>query len=121
MYTPQYPAIFCLMINICVCLFIQPFKAMSANVIEAFLAADVLILLLFRQTDYFKTLEHSFSLPMTTSNNISQYGEGCDDGIISGISLQSLLLIPGYFIPLAFFILASSVSVALNIRYFVDL
>ena len=92
---------------------------MSANIIEAFLAADVLILLLIRRTGYFETLGRNVSLVASKTNNIS--GEGCNDSAINEISLQSLLLIPGYFIPLAFFVLASCVSVVLNTRYFVDL
>ena len=84
------------MINVAVCLYIQPFKAMSANIIEAFLAADVLILLLMRETEYFKTFEYK------------------NDSVIS---IHSSLLIPGYYIPLAFCILASCVSAILNIRW----
>ena len=100
---------------------IQPFKAMSANVVEAFLAADLLVLLLLRQTD--KALGYNNSIPelshesKSNTTNISQNGEECYDSSISGISIQASLLIPGYYIPLVVFILACCVSAILKIRY----
>lgn len=116
----QYASIFFLMITEGVYMLIQPFKAMSANIIEAILAVNVLILLLLRQTD--RALGYSSSLPQSSSDtntNISQ--AECYDNVFSGFSVQALVLIPGYFIPLVVFILATCVSAILKIRYTVIL
>ena len=113
----QYPAMFFLMITMGVYVFVKPFKERSANIIEAFLAVGVVVLLLFRQTS--KTFEFIYSPPgLVTDSDISQYREGCyENNTVYEISVQTILLTPLYYIPLAFVILASCASAIINIRY----
>lgn len=92
-------------------MFMKPFKERAANIIEAFLAADVLILLLYRQT--VRALEFTTSLPETDTN----IGEECHEKSVNELTGQSVLLIPSYYIPLAFFVSASCVSAVLAIWY----
>ena len=69
---------------------------MSANIIEAFLAADVLILLLFREIDdsEYRSIKVEYNVD-------------------SVLTVRSVLLLPFYYIPLAFFVLASCVNAIL--------
>lgn len=93
----QYPVIFCLMITLVVWPFVQPYKQTWTNFIEGFLVADVLILVLLRETDYFKT----FLTGKRTAGSLSTH-----------VKVLTLF----YYVPLIVLTLAVIVSIIFRVR-----
>ena len=95
---------FYLAITMTVCTFMQPFKNAVTNILDALLAADVLILLLIQNTSAITFGEESkFSL----SGETDITGWNCSDPVTEQlVSPKVIALTPFYFIPLALSIFA---------------
>lgn len=100
----QYPAMFYLAITMTGCTFMQPFKHAVTNILDALLAADVLILLLIQNTSGITFGEESnFLLSEGTVNS----SWNCSDLVMEQfVSPKVIALTPFYFIPLALSIFA---------------
>ena len=92
-------------------LFVQPYKGQLANIIEAFLATNILILLLLRSIDgdITESSQRFFSLGDYSS-------EGCVDSAVHVFSISSAILTPGYYIPLVVFLLVTTLSLVFKVR-----
>ncbi len=108
-YPLQFPVIFTLMFSIGVCLFIQPFKSIYVNLIEAFLAASILILLELPSSSF----DSSFK---TTFYVLSEAGVDQCIGV-NAITKGSSLITMVYLLPLATFIGTVIIRGALLLRY----
>lgn len=75
-------------------LFIQPYKFWVANIMEAILAVDVLVMLLIVSTDYIG--DHLVQRDLT---KLSVNEDNCPDPI-SGVTKLTVVLTPLYYLPL---------------------
>ena len=106
----QYPVIFYLAISVTVCTFIQPYKHLVSNILDTLLTADVLILLLIRNTSAISFGEdRTFSL--TEDSNLTCLSSMAELKVTSRV----YTLAPFYFIPLAAFVS----TIVVSITYFV--
>ena len=102
----QYPVIFYLAISVTVCTFIQPYKHLVSNILDTLLTADVLILLLIRNTSAISFGEdRTFSL--IEDSNLTCLSSMAELKVTSKVYTVA----PFYFIPLAAFVSTIVVSI----------
>ena len=86
-------------------LFVQPYKTRSANIVEAILATNLLLLLLVKST----SLEIPTFISLRDPSN-----EMCIDSALHVITISTIVLTPGYYLPVIVFILITTGS-AINV------
>ena len=107
----QYAAIFIISVIITVFGFLQPYKSVRYNILEAFLSLDVLVLLLLRNTEQ---ITDQLQVPAGQSSN-GTTGRVCTE--VEGITGFSWLLFPFYYFPLAVFLIATTIWIVFHVRW----
>jgi len=91
----DYGVIMVLMIVLTVSSFCKPYKQRVVNLLDVFLACDILVLLLLRNTAYFEDILQVIDLDITRDEVVE-----CGSNFVS-ITPMVALLTPFYYIPLA--------------------
>ena len=83
-------------------LFVKPYKTSTANIIEAFLATNMLVLLFMPNID-------DDSLKLDEFINLRDYSsDNCIDSAVHTITRRAIMLTPCYYVPLFVIILATA-------------
>lgn len=77
---------------------VQPYKSAIPNILEVAIAADVLIMLLFKNTSYI--YEYLQVLPKQASQATNNSTTCADNDDIEGLSPLVIILTPLYYLPL---------------------
>jgi len=107
----QYAAIFIISVIMTVFGFLQPYKSMCCNILEALLSLDVLVLLLLRNTEQ---ITDQLQVPAEKTSN-GTTGRVCTE--VEGITGFSWLLFPFYYFPLAVFLIATTIWIVVHVRW----
>ena len=110
----QYPVMFYLAATVTICAFMQPYKHVISNILDALLSADLLILLLIRNTDALSFGgEQTFLLtkePSVNSTHLPCDAQSTEKS--EHVTKRVYALAPFYFIPLLAFVLTIVALVA---------
>ena len=87
----------------------QPYKSVAANILEAAVLSNFLILVLLRYTP------HVIDTYFTFSSSHYELPEQCTD-IPSGIATVTWILMPLYYLPVVLFLLTAGVYITISVR-----
>ena len=107
---PKYAAIFIISVIMTVFGFLQPYKSVYCNILEALLSLDVLVLLLLRNTEQ---ITDQLQVPTELSSNGTAGRECVEEEGITGFSW---LLFPLYYFPLVVFLIATTIWIVFCVR-----
>jgi len=93
--------------------FLQPYKSVHCNTLEAFLPLDVLVLLLLRNTEQ---ITDQLQVPAEQFSN-GTIGTACTCTEVEGITGFSWLLFPFYYFPLVVSLIATTIWIVFHVRY----
>ena len=95
--------------------FVQPYKSKIANVLEAIIQVNFIVLLSLESTSGFRDVYSTFSPPTVPTDLGSNATSVCRDDL-SSVSVFTTILLPFYYAPILSFVVLGIVNFILYIR-----
>ena len=111
----QIPPLLVLCIILVVYGFIQPYKSLTANIMEIVVQMNFVLLLALESTNFLKETYNTFPESQVPAGTNLNKTDICKDDL-TGVSIFTAILLPFYYMPLFLLIILAIIKLILFIR-----